>query len=74
VLWEGDTVVHAEVYTSEDLQRLAQPEESEPMNYGAVLGRLTRNMMQREGIGYLNVGGDVVGIGQGWLTDMLSHR
>lgn len=73
VLWEGDTVVDAEVYTSEQLRALAEPQECDPMNYGAVLGRLTRAMMAREGVGYLNVGGDVVGVGQGWLTDMLAH-
>jgi hypothetical protein len=72
-LWEEDTVVDFEVYTTEQLEKLALPHEREPMNYGAILGRLTRNMMERERVGYLNVGGDVVGIGQGWLTDMLAH-
>jgi hypothetical protein len=73
VVWEGDTVVDGVVYTTEDLQRLALPDEKDPMNYGAVLGRLTRDVMQRERVGYRNVGGDVIGIGQGWLTDMLAH-
>jgi hypothetical protein len=73
VLWEGDTLVHAEVYTSEQLERLAMPDEKNPLNPGAILGRLTVAMMQRERVGYRNVAGDVVGIGQGWLTYMLSN-
>lgn len=73
VLWEGDTLVDAEVYTTEQLQKLSLPEEREPMNYGSILGRLTVRMMEREGVGYTNVGGDVVGIGQGWLTYMLTN-
>lgn len=72
-LWEGDTIVDCEVYTTEDLQRLAEPDELDPLNPGAILGRLTVAMMKREGVGYRYVGGDVVGIGQGWLTYMLSH-
>lgn len=73
VLWEGDTLVDAEVYTTEELKKLATSEEKIPdYNYGAIIGRLTIAMMEREGVGALNVGGDVVGIGQGWLTHMLS--
>lgn len=72
-LWEGDILVDCEVYTTEDLDKLALEEERTPMNYGSVLGRLTVAMMQREGVGAQNVGGDVVGIGQGWLTYMLSN-
>ncbi len=73
VLWEGDTLVDAEVYTTEQLDKLALPEERNPMNYGSILGRLTVRMMEREGVGYDHVGGDVVGIGQGWLTYMLTN-
>lgn len=73
VLWEGDTLVDAEVYTTEQLDKLALPDERDPMNYGSVLGRLTVKMMEREGVGYRNVAGDVVGIGQGWLTYMLTN-
>lgn len=73
VLWEGDTLVDAEVYTTEQLDKLALLEETNPMNYGSILGRLTVKMMEREGVGYDHVGGDVVGIGQGWLTYMLSN-
>lgn len=74
VLWEGDTIVDAELYTSEELQQLAEPHEKHPvMNYGAVLARLTIAMMKRERVPMQNVAGDVVGIGQGWLTAMLSE-
>jgi hypothetical protein len=65
--------VDAEVYTTEQLDKLALPEEKNPMNYGSIIGRLTVRMMEREGVGYTNVGGDVVGIGQGWLTYMLTN-
>lgn len=73
VMWEDDTIVDAWVYTSEQLQKLALPDERSPMNYGAILGRITIEIMNREGIGAINVAGDVVGIGQGWLTHMLAH-
>ncbi len=73
VLWEDDTLVDAEVYTTEELEKLALPDERNPMNYGSVIGRLTVAMMNREGVGATNVAGDVVGIGQGWLTYMLSN-
>jgi hypothetical protein len=73
VLWEGDTIVDAEVYTTEQLKKLAEPDELDPLNVGSILGRLTVNMMKREGVGYLYVGGDVNGAGQGWLTYMLSN-
>lgn len=72
-LWEDDTLVDCEVYTTEELDKLALPEERSPMNYGSVLGRMTVAMMERESVGAQNVGGDVVGIGQGWLTYMLSN-
>jgi phage terminase large subunit len=70
-LWEGDCLVHVDVYSTEDLDRLALPDEEG--NYGAIIGRLTVEMMQAERVGYQNVCGDVVGIGQGWLTYMLSN-
>lgn len=73
VLWEGDAIVHAELYTTEMLEKLALPEETSPMNYGAIIGRLTEAMMKREGVGYLNVALDVVGIGQGALTYLLQR-
>ena len=73
VLWEGDTIVDAEVYTTEDLERLAEPHELNPLNPGAILGRLTAAMMRRERVPMQNVAGDVVGVGQGWLTYMLSN-
>ena len=49
--WSGKAthIVDAEVYTTEDLERLALPEERDPMNYGAILGRLTRAMMAARG-------------------------
>jgi hypothetical protein len=72
-VWEGDTIVDLIVYTTAELNKLAKGHERDPMNYGAILGRLTRDVMERERVGYRNVGGDVVGIGQGWLTDMLAH-
>lgn len=72
VLWEGDTIVDAEVYTTADLTKLAEPHELEPLNVGAILARLTIAMMKREGVGYKYVGGDVNGPGQGWYTAMLS--
>jgi hypothetical protein len=72
-MWEDDVLVDVEVYTTKDLEKRALPEETSPMNYGAILGRLTVEKMQRERIGYNNVGGDIVGIGQGWLTYMLSN-
>lgn len=70
VLWEGDTIVEIEVYTTDELKRLAEPDELEPFNPGAIIGRLTVEMMEREGVGARYVGGDVIGIGQGWLTYM----
>lgn len=70
-LWEDDTIVDIEVYTTEQLRKLAQPDEIEPLNTGAIIGRLTIAMAEREGVGYEYIGGDVVGIGQGWLTYML---
>lgn len=72
-VWEDDTFVDVDVYTTEQLEKLAMEDERHPMNYGAILGRLTVEKMKKEGIGALNVAGDVVGIGQGWLTYMLSH-
>jgi len=73
VLWEGDTVVDAEVYTTDDLKRLAEPHELDPFNAGAVIGRLTIAMAKRERVGARQIAGDVVGIGQGWLTYMLGE-
>jgi len=69
-LLEEDTFVDIEVYTTEDLRRLALPAELDPFNPGAIIGRLTIDMAEREGVGYTHIGGDVVGIGQGWLTYM----
>lgn len=71
VLWEGDTITHAEVYTTEELDKLAQPDEVG--NYGAIIGRLTIEMAEREGVAAHDIAGDVVGIGQGWLTYMMSN-
>lgn len=71
VLWEGDTIVDAEVYTTAELDKRAQPDEAH--NYGAIIGRLTIEMAEREGVPDHDIAGDVVGIGQGWLTYMLSH-
>ena len=73
VLFEGDVLVEMEVYSTEDLERLARPDERNPFNPGAILGRLTETMMNREDVPPMNVGGDIVGIGQGWLTYMLSN-
>jgi hypothetical protein len=74
VLWEGDTAVDAEVYTTEQLKELAEPDEMSPVfNSGAILGRLTIEMAKRERVPAHNIAGDVVGIGQGWLTHMLSN-
>lgn len=73
VLWEGDTIVDAELYTTEDLHKLSLPEEQTPFNIGAIIGRLTVAMMKRERVGMHNVCGDVNGPGQGWLTYMLSN-
>ncbi len=72
-LWEEDTMVHCEVYTTADLTKRALPEELNPLNPGAIIGRLTVDMMKRERVPMENVGADVVGIGQGWLTYMLSN-
>jgi len=72
-LWEGDTIVEFAVYTTEELMKKAKPEELNPYNPGAVIGRLTIEMAVRESVGARDIVGDVVGIGQGWLTYMLSN-
>lgn len=84
-LIEGDTVVDIEAYTTEDLRRYANGHHKDtkkrdelrqaldPFNPGLILGHITIDMMQREGVGARNVIGDVVGVGQGWLTFMLSN-
>ncbi len=66
-LWEGDTLIDMEVYHTEDLERLAEPDELDPLNPGAIVGRLTIAMMEREAIGARYVGGDVIGDCQGAL-------
>lgn len=74
-LWEGDTIVDAEVYTTEQLQKLATEDEKEPdYNYGAIIGRLTLAMAERERVPARNIALDVVGIGQGTLTYLLAHK
>lgn len=84
-LWEGNAVVDIEVYTTEDLKKYAarkypDPRKTaeleaalNPFNPGLILGHITMDMMTREGVGAYNVIGDVVGVGQGWLTFMLGR-
>lgn len=84
-LWEDNAVVDIEVYTTEDIKRYAgktypdmRKNEDlkmalDPFNPGLILGYITLDMMEREGVGAYNVIGDVVGVGQGWLTFMLGR-
>lgn len=84
-LWEDNAVVDIEVYTTDDLKRYAgktyaDPQKHaalhdalDPFNPGLILGYITIDMMEREGVGAYNVIGDVVGVGQGWLTFMLGR-
>lgn len=74
MLWEGDTIVDAKVYTTKMLEELAEEDEKKPVyNYGAIIGRLTIELAIAERVSSMDIVGDVVGIGQGWLTYMLGH-
>lgn len=73
VLWEGDCIADIELYTTAELIKAAEPDELQPQpNYGAILGRKTIEMAKRERVGARFIGGDVNGVGQAWLTYMLT--
>lgn len=68
--WRGGVLVNIQIYTREDIHRLALPHERDALPYSIVLGREVIKYATAKGIGYQNISCDAVGNGGG-LVDYL---
>lgn len=69
----GNVLTNIKVYTREDFDRLALPDEKDAPPYSIILGREALSYALKRGIGYSNAAGDAVGNGGGMIDYLRSQ-